>query len=346
MSVPGRARHTPARGGRGSRRPGGGTRLGAGRGASAWVKWSVPLVLVLVVVAVSLWGLARSAESTSSTGDPPLRAEDSSGAVGPAGAAAPRIFVSLTFDDGTTTQNLAGRVLRAHGMHGTFYMNTGKTEARDPYHLNWPQILRLHGEGNEIGGHTSTHINLTDAAIPEPVKRQEVCQDRERLQQRGLDPTSFAYPYGAFDDTAKAIVESCGYRSARSAGTVFPDGPVFAETVPPTDPFATRALNNPAKDAGAGEAAGVAEGLRGSPISLDYLQRAVVSVADHGGGWLQIAFHAICSNKDPRYATCMSGQAPIDLDTFDAFLEWLQNSAPDGTSVSTVREVMNMSAAR
>jgi hypothetical protein len=34
------------------------------------------------------------------------------------------------------------------------------------------------------------------------------------------------------------------------------------------------------------------------------------------------------------------------MDTFDAFLDWLQNSAPDGTSVSTVREVMNMNAAR
>jgi peptidoglycan/xylan/chitin deacetylase (PgdA/CDA1 family) len=243
-------------------------------------------------------------------------------------------------------------------MHGTFYVNTGKTEAKDPYHLNWPQILRLHAEDNDIGGHTSTHINLTDPAIPEPVKRQEVCQDRERLQQRGLDPQSFAYPYGAVDDTAKAIVESCGYRSARSAGTVFPtgtvfpagtvfpDGPVFAETVPPADPFATRALYNPAKDAGAGQAPGGGEGLRGSPMDLDYLQRAVVFVADHGGGWLQIAFHAICSQKDPRYATCMTGQAPIDMDTFDAFLDWLQNSAPDGTSVSTVREVMNMNAAR
>jgi hypothetical protein len=42
----------------------------------------------------------------------------------------------------------------------------------------------------------------------------------------------------------------------------------------------------------------------------------------------------------------MSGQAPIDLDTFDAFLDWLQNSGPDGTSVRTVREVMNAGAAR
>jgi len=231
-------------------------------------------------------------------------------------------------------------------MHGTFYVNTGKTEAKDPYHMNWPQILRLHAEGNDIGGHTSTHINLTDPAIPEPVKRQEVCQDRERLQQRGLDPQSFAYPFGAFDNTAKAIVESCGYRSARSAGTVFPDGPVFAETVPPADPFATRALNNPAKDARTGQAAGGGEGSLGSPMDLAYLQRAVVSVADHGGGWLQVVFHVICSQKDPRYATCMTGQAPIDLETFDAFLDWLQNSAPDGTSVSTVREVMNMNAAR
>jgi peptidoglycan/xylan/chitin deacetylase (PgdA/CDA1 family) len=343
MSLRGRPRPEPPQGGGRSRRLASGARFGAGRGRSAWVQWSVPLVLGLVVVAASLWGLTRPAESTSPAGAPPPGAVGSP-AGGSAGAGAPRTFVSLTFDDGTTTQDLAGRILRAHGMHGTFYVNSGKTEAQDPYHLTWPQILRLHADGNDIGGHTSTHINLTDPAIPEPVKRQEVCQDRERMQQRGLDLESFAYPYGAFDDTAKAIVESCGYRSARSAGTVFPDGPVFAETVPPADPFATRALNNPTKDAGAGQVASGGEGARGSPMDPDYLQRAVVSVADHGGGWLQIAFHAVCSQKDPRYATCMTGQAPIDMEAFDTFLDWLQNSAPDGTSVSTVREVM--SAAR
>jgi peptidoglycan/xylan/chitin deacetylase (PgdA/CDA1 family) len=231
--------------------------------------------------------------------------------------------VSLTFDDGTTTQELAGGVLRAHGMHGTFYVNTGKTEAKDPYHLNWPQILQLHAEGNDIGGHTSTHINLTDPAIPEPVKRQEVCQDRERLQQKGLDPQIFAYPDGAVDDTAKAIVESCGYRSARSAGGLSPDGPYFAENIPPQT-LTTSALYNPP-----------------GPMSLDYLQRAVLAVADHGGGWLPIIFHRICARSDPGFDTCMSGESAMDSSVFSAFLDWLEYAAPEGTTTQTVQEVVN-----
>ncbi|SFL88609.1 polysaccharide deacetylase family protein [Geodermatophilus ruber] len=241
---------------------------------------------------------------------------------------APRTVVSLTFDGGHASQELAGDALRAHRMHGTFFVNTGLIDGENPFagsnpnHLSWEAIFRLLMQGNEIGGHTSTYVDLTDPGIPESVKRDEICRDRTRLWQMGLDPQSFAYPYGKADAAARQLVESCGYRSARSTQSVSPDGVVVPDTIPPVDPFSTRAV-----------------GVSGnSPLTLDRLQRAIVTAADSGGGWVQVVFHSICRPSDPEFAACMADG--VEESALTAFLDWLQHDAPPGTTVKTVREVV------
>jgi peptidoglycan/xylan/chitin deacetylase (PgdA/CDA1 family) len=260
---------------------------------------------------------------------------DVTGAPPPPPMPPPPTFVSITFDDADATQELAGRLLRAHGLHGTFYVNTAPVDAKDPGHMSWSQILQLSRDGNEIGGHTAHHVNLTDPRIPEQTKRDEICGDRRRLQQMGLDPESFAYPYGALDRTAEGLVRSCGYESGRSAGSVSPGGPDFAETVPPKDPYSTMALDGPtgALNEGAGSPTG--------PLTLPDLQEGVTSAASHGGGWVQVIIHRICVAGDPQWATCMSSEAPIEDRTFAAFLDWLLHAAPHTTTVRTVRQVMS-----
>jgi hypothetical protein len=77
------------------------------------------------------------------------------------------------------------------------------------------------------------------------------------------------------------------------------------------------------------------------PLTLPDLKSAVVSAADHDGGWVQVIVHRICVPSDPRFAACMSSEVPIEDSTFAAFLDWLKDSAPDGTTVRTVQEVMS-----
>jgi peptidoglycan/xylan/chitin deacetylase (PgdA/CDA1 family) len=236
---------------------------------------------------------------------------------------AAQTVVSLTFDDGDASQALAGRLMRARGLHGTFFVNTRPVDRDNAGHMSWSEVLRLHMDGNEIGGHTADHVDLTDPKTSESAKRAEVCQDRARLLQLGLDAQSFAYPYGKLNQAAERIVQSCGYRSARSAGTVTPDGPIVAETVPPLYPFATRALDS-------------SEG----PLTLPYLQSAVTAAAAYGGGWVQVVIHNVCAPDAPTFERCMAGEAPIDANTFSAFLDWLQHDAPQGTTVKTVAQAL------
>ena len=254
---------------------------------------------------------------------------------------AAKTMVSLTFDDGLKSQyDLAFRkALQPRGMAGTFYDVSGLQDV-DPQHMTWAELTAVNNGGNEIGGHTVHHTNLkttTDTAT----KISEVCDDRQALLAHGFFPTSFAYPEGAYDATAESIVQSCGYSTARAAGGIdvagTDAGPVFSETVPPKDMFATRTVYDPPS--------GNPPNL--PPISLAHLQDSVVAASQHGGGWVPLVFHQVCSaTLDPdNYTSCISDYGPIELDTLNAFLDWLgtagqSGGAPARTMVQTVSQVL------
>src|SRR5687767_16005368 len=98
-----------------------------------------------------------------------------------AGFAAPAhagTVVSLTFDDGHASQHAVKDMLASHGMRGTFYVNSAKV-GTSGYYMTWAQLDAIAAGGNEIGGHTLTHVKLTDTALPEGEKRRQVCEDRQ-----------------------------------------------------------------------------------------------------------------------------------------------------------------------
>ena len=87
-----------------------------------------------------------------------LVAAAAGGASTPVHAATAPTVVSIQFDDGSADQYGALAILNAHGMHATFYVNTGFTG--DATHLSWTQLGDLYAAGNEIAGHTLTHAHL------------------------------------------------------------------------------------------------------------------------------------------------------------------------------------------
>ncbi|WP_409451160.1 chitobiase/beta-hexosaminidase C-terminal domain-containing protein [Jatrophihabitans sp.] len=253
----------------------------------------------------------------------------------------PKVTVSLTFDDGTQAQYDLGfrQALEPHHLVGTFYDVSGENDV-DPEHMTWTELTALNNAGNEVGGHTLHHVDLT--SVDTATATTEVCDDRQNLLDHGFFPTTFAYPTGAYNTSVEGIVRNCGYSAARRTGglDVAGDGagPVYAESVPPADQYATRTVYN----APTGDPATVA------PISLQHLQSAVTAAAQNGGGWVPLVFHLVCSKTlDPsHYTDCINSWGPIELDTFNAFLDWLQLSgqpggAPPKTSVATVARVLS-----
>jgi peptidoglycan/xylan/chitin deacetylase (PgdA/CDA1 family) len=243
----------------------------------------------------------------------------------PAWAGAAPTVVSLTFDDGWANQTTAASVVAAHGMKGTFYVNTNTIGTAG--HLSWSQLEAFDSAGNEVTGHTLDHPDLTTLSSAQA--QSQVCDDRANLVAHGFVATSFAYPFGSFDSTTETIVRNCGYSSGRGAFglhniTSTTDTRPYAEPIPPLDPYGIRTpccINY----ASFGNATPTAAAL----------ENYVAHAESAGGGWVAFVFHRICDScggDDP--APSMS---PAE---FEAFLDWLEPRVSSGTVVKTVAQVI------
>ncbi len=228
-----------------------------------------------------------------------------------------RTVVSLEFDHATSDQ-LPGIALAAgHGMHVTVFALSGRVGT--PGYMTVTQLQALQAAGDEIGGHTIDHPDLSK--LSPAAQRQEICGDRQALEAEGLDVTDFAYPYGHFDAATPGIVRGCGYESARgTGGLASPDGCYGScpavESIPPANPFDTRTVDSV---------------LDTTPLTT--LERYVTHAEQARGGWVQIVFHHVCDRCD-QYA--------VSQPTLAAFLAWLAPRSARGTVVETVRRVIRM----
>ena len=224
--------------------------------------------------------------------------------------------VSLEFDHAFTDQLPAVQAANSRGMKVTLFAMSGRLGMTG--YMTAAQLLALQAQGNEIGGHTINHPDL--AELSPAAQRYEICDDRIALEADGLDVTDFAYPYGYLNRYTPGIVRACGYESARIAGGLgahggCPNPCPPAETIPPRDPFQTRTVNSVM-----------------TTTSLGTIENYVIAAERSGGGWVQIVFHYVCDGCDPYSVTAA---------TLDQFIAWLANRARLGTTVKTVRQVIN-----
>ncbi len=175
-------------------------------------------------------------------------------------------------------------------------------------------IAKLDAAGKMIAGHTINHLGLKAPKTHEA--RVQVCKDRNTLLKHGFEPTSFAYPFGSFDAGTEKVVKACGYNSGRGVSGIRYKGKhaVYAETIPPADPYSTRTPPNPKQG-----------------TTLATIKSYVTEAEQHGGGWVQIVFHHLCNACD-AYA--------VSPKTLTALVTWLEKRASRGTVVMTTAEVI------
>lgn len=131
----------------------------------------------------------------------------------------PPFSVIITIDDGwKSTYTLALPVLREFGFPFTIYLYTdflnggGKT-------LTYDQIYEMVDAGAEIGSHSVSHQDLrrqgrrSDEMQTADLKEQ-VGGSRRILNERlGIDPVTFSYPYGTYNDKVVAAAEEAEYEA-------------------------------------------------------------------------------------------------------------------------------------
>jgi peptidoglycan/xylan/chitin deacetylase (PgdA/CDA1 family) len=237
-----------------------------------------------------------------------------------AAAAAPTV-VTLTFDDGLADQYGVRSALAQYSLHATFFVNSNRIESGASY-LTWSQLSDLAAAGNEIGGHTLDHVDLTSVSATEA--QHQVCDDRQALISHGFTITSFAYPFGARNSSLYSILQGCGYSSARRSWGLCALGQAsstcsepVAERLPPPNIWEIRTIPS----------------VR-AWHTLAELQDAVLRAEVGGGGWVPIVFHHVCDGCDPDgYSTSPS--------VLSAFLGWLAPRSSTGTYVRTMRDVVS-----
>ncbi|TXR51681.1 polysaccharide deacetylase family protein [Quadrisphaera setariae] len=231
--------------------------------------------------------------------------------------------VSLTFDDGDADQATAQQAMASKGMAGTFYVTTGFTGASG--YLTRQQLSSFAAAGNEIGGHTVTHADLTQVASTEA--QAQICNGRKVLQDWGFKPTSFAYPFSTANAAVEAQAAGCGYTTSRGLGdtrTRFSCGScVRAETLPPADPQYLRAPDQV-----------------DSRWTLADLQGTVTGAANNGGGWVILTFHRVCAPTGTASCPADRSITPTLFSQFTTWLDTYRKTTTNKTSVKTVDQVV------
>lgn len=128
----------------------------------------------------------------------------------------PKRAAILTFDDGFADfLRNALPILQVTGMTATLYVTSGLVGGH--FHglamLTWPDLREIQQAGIEIGGHTVSHPALDQLSAA--ACRQEVIACKRQLEDRlGVEVRSFAYPFGFYNQQARAQVIGAGYKSA------------------------------------------------------------------------------------------------------------------------------------
>jgi len=146
----------------------------------------------------------------------------------------PELGVAVTFDDGfADTFSNALPVIGRYRVPATMFAVADRIGASNEWMSSrgFPQrrlmsaaeLRAMHGAGVAIGSHTRTHPRLPE--IDAAAQREEIGGSKTRLEDTlGHSVTTFAYPYGLFDDDSRAAVATAGYRLACSTRSGF-NGP-------------------------------------------------------------------------------------------------------------------------
>jgi peptidoglycan/xylan/chitin deacetylase (PgdA/CDA1 family) len=112
--------------------------------------------------------------------------------------------VSFIFSDGLKSQfTNAKPILDKYGFKATFDVICNYVDKKEGY-MNWTDIKTLRDEGHDIGSHSMSHVRLTD--LSKKSIEYEVGKSKKCLEDYGIKPTSFEYPFSTGSDN-KTIVD-------------------------------------------------------------------------------------------------------------------------------------------
>lgn len=108
-------------------------------------------------------------------------------------------IASFTFDDFPKSATTGAKILEDHESRGTFYVAFGLAETEN--HLgrmcDLDDVRALHEAGHEIGCHTYSHVDCSQASVETLLAEVSKNDAAHRVAISDAKMTNFAFPFGA-----------------------------------------------------------------------------------------------------------------------------------------------------
>jgi peptidoglycan/xylan/chitin deacetylase (PgdA/CDA1 family) len=124
------------------------------------------------------------------------------------------VFVTTSWDDGHVLDCKLASLLDKYRLPATFYIAPRNVELPQQQRLGSRDLLAL-SQDFEIGGHTLSHLRLTN--LSDEVAAREISEGKDSLEQIiGVPLRSFCYPGGEYGSQHPAMVRDAGFGLART----------------------------------------------------------------------------------------------------------------------------------
>jgi peptidoglycan/xylan/chitin deacetylase (PgdA/CDA1 family) len=122
--------------------------------------------------------------------------------------------LAITIDDAyLSVYEKAWPLLREAGYPFTLFVSTEAVDRELPGYMTWDQIRELANAGVTIGNQSVTHPHLVTLEKGRVIS--EIAGASRRIEdETGTRPALFAYPFGEFSNSVKAVVEDVGFKAA------------------------------------------------------------------------------------------------------------------------------------
>lgn len=122
------------------------------------------------------------------------------------------MIFTTSWDDGRVQDMKLAALLEKYGATGTFYVCPPETHSQPA--LTSADITLLSSR-HEIGAHTMTHPKLT--RLSQSDAQREIAESKAWIESlTGVPCTMFCYPYGDENAAVRSLVQTVGFRGART----------------------------------------------------------------------------------------------------------------------------------
>ena len=122
-----------------------------------------------------------------------------------------KAIITTSWDDGHPLDLKLAKLLKRYNIPATFYVPVKIQEGET---LTPDQIKEIANDF-DIGGHTYSHINLTE--LPKADAYEEIIKGKDYLEESiSREIQSFCYPFGTYNEEVINMVKKGGFEGART----------------------------------------------------------------------------------------------------------------------------------